>query len=65
MELKIDPGKWRRRRGMARLLDALDGDEGVTRYVGGAIRDELLHLPVNDVDLATRLEPEEVIARLE
>ncbi len=35
-------------------------DEGLTRYVGGAVRDDLLGLPVNDVDLATRLAPEEV-----
>jgi len=65
VELKIDPTKWRRRRGMARLLDALDADKGATRYVGGAVRDGLLDLPVNDVDLATRLQPREVIERLE
>ena len=63
--MKLDAAKWRRRRGMARLLDALGADEGLTRYVGGAVRDELLHIPVNDVDLATRLNPEEVVARLE
>ena len=56
--LKIDAAKWRRRRGMARLLDALGADEGLTRYVGGAVRDDLLDLPVSDVDLATRLQPE-------
>jgi poly(A) polymerase len=65
VELKIDPTKWRRRRGMARLLDALDADKGATRYVGGGVRDGLLDLPVNDVDLATRLQPREVIERLE
>jgi poly(A) polymerase len=63
--LTIDAPKWRRRRGMGRLLDALDSDEGLTRYVGGAVRDELLDLPVSDVDLATRLQPEEVARRLE
>ena len=65
MELKLDAARWRRRRGMARLLDTLGAAEGLTRYVGGAVRDELLKLPVNDIDLATRLRPEEVIARLE
>ena len=45
MELTLDAAKWRRRRGMARLLDALGADEGLTRYVGGAIRDELLGHP--------------------
>jgi poly(A) polymerase len=65
MALKIDPAKWRRRRGMKRLLAALGADEGITRYVGGAVRDDLLDLPVNDVDLATRLEPQAVVERLE
>jgi poly(A) polymerase len=63
--LTIDPVKWRGRRGMKRLLAALGGKEGLTRYVGGAVRDDLLDLPVSDVDLATRLEPAEVVRRLE
>jgi poly(A) polymerase len=63
--LKLDPAKWRKRRGMARLLRALGADEGLTRYVGGAVRDDLLSLPVSDVDLATRLQPDEVVKRLE
>jgi poly(A) polymerase len=65
MALTIDPAKWRSRRGMRRLLAALGAKEGLTRYVGGAVRDDLLDLPVSDVDLATRLEPEEVVRRLE
>ena len=35
---------------MKRLLAALGADEGLTRYVGGAIRDDLLKLPVSDID---------------
>lgn len=50
---------------MPALLDALGGAEGLTRYVGGAVRDDLLDLPVSDVDLATRLKPDEVVRRLE
>ena len=65
MDLRLDAAKWRKRRGMARLLRALSADEGLTRYVGGAVRDDLLGLPVSDLDLATRLKPEEVIDRLE
>ena len=65
MALKLDAAKWRRIRGMARLLDALGGDDGLTRYVGGAVRDEMLGMPVSDVDLATRLLPQEVVERLE
>ena len=65
MELRLDANKWRKRRGMDRLLRALGAEEGLTRYVGGAVRDDLLGLPVSDVDLATRLKPDEVVERLE
>jgi poly(A) polymerase len=61
----LDAAKWRSQRGMAAVLDALGADEGVTRYVGGAVRDALLDLPVSDFDLATRLPPAEVVQRLE
>ena len=65
MALKLDASKWRKKRGMKRLLAALGADEGLTRYVGGAIRDDLLDIPVNDIDLATRIAPDEVMRRLE
>ena len=65
MELRIDAQKWRRKRGMSRVLGALGAGDGLTRYVGGAVRDELLDLPVSDIDLATRLRPEEVVERLQ
>jgi poly(A) polymerase len=55
---------WRRRPGLEHLLAALDADEGRTRFVGGCVRDTLLGLEVSDVDLATQLEPGEVIRRL-
>jgi poly(A) polymerase len=49
---------------MKTLLAALGAREGDTRYVGGCVRDTLLGLPVSDVDLATRLAPQEVMDRL-
>jgi poly(A) polymerase len=64
MGVTIDVGRWRKRRGMAKVLDALGASEGLTRFVGGAVRDDLLALPVSDVDLATRLLPDDVIKRL-
>jgi len=63
--LTLDAAKWRKKRGMRRLLDALGADEALTRYVGGAIRDDLLGLPFSDIDLATRIAPDEVMRRLE
>ena len=50
---------------MPRLLRALGGERGETRFVGGCVRDSLLGLDVSDVDLATRLPPAEVMKRLE
>jgi poly(A) polymerase len=35
------------------------------RFVGGAVRDALLGRPVLDIDIATRLHPDEVMRRLE
>ena len=62
---RLDPAIWRARPGMDRLLAALGGATGETRIVGGAVRDALLGATVSDIDLATRLKPLEVMARLE
>ena len=56
---------WQDRPGLDRLLAALGGDVGETRWVGGCVRDTLLGLPVRDIDLATRIAPLDVIERLE
>lgn len=53
---------WTRRADLAALVAALGNDNA--RYVGGAVRDTLLGLAVKDVDVATPLEPDDVIARL-
>jgi poly(A) polymerase len=54
---------WTGRSDVAGLIAALG--VGNARYVGGAVRDTLLGLPVKDIDIATSLEPPEVIARTE
>ena len=51
---------WPRRAGLAALTAAL-GAENI-RWVGGAVRDGLLGVPVHDVDCATVLLPQDVIA---
>jgi poly(A) polymerase len=55
---------WRHRLGLDGLLAALDAPAGKARFVGGAVRDSLLGLPVNDVDIATTLDPHAVVDRL-
>ncbi|MEJ7934771.1 CCA tRNA nucleotidyltransferase [Sphingobium sp. AN558] len=56
---------WRQRPGLDALLDAIGARAGLARFVGGAVRDGLLGLPVNDLDIATVLEPQAIIERLE
>jgi poly(A) polymerase len=65
MALSLDAEAWRARPGIAKLLDALSADKGLTRYVGGTVRDAILGQPHNDIDVATRLRPGEVTRRLE
>ncbi len=56
-------GGWRARQSLTELVTLLGGD-AETRAVGGAVRDTLLDLPVADIDLATRLMPDEVMTRV-
>jgi poly(A) polymerase len=55
---------WRHMAGIGLVQHALGAEEGLTRFVGGAVRDTLTGLDVKDVDLATRLSPQEVMERL-
>lgn len=54
---------WMHRADIAALVAALGAENA--RFVGGAVRDTLLGLPVKDLDMATVLPPDEVIRRLE
>ncbi|SNS64359.1 poly(A) polymerase [Sphingomonas laterariae] len=64
MTTRLPDAPWRNRAGLAELLAALGAADDATRYVGGAVRDTLLGLPVSDVDCATALAPEEVVKRV-
>ena len=46
------------------LLAALDAPDGETRLVGGAVRDALIGVAGADIDLATRLTPQQVMERI-
>ncbi len=63
VEAVLPPAEWTLRDDLAALVAALG--PGMTRYVGGAVRDTLLGVAVKDVDVATSLLPVEVIARLD
>ncbi|MFN2259451.1 MAG: CCA tRNA nucleotidyltransferase, partial [Parasphingopyxis sp.] len=62
---RLPDAPWRHWDGLDTLLEALGAAEGRTRYVGGAVRDTLLGLEVQDLDLATALPPSDVVARIE
>jgi poly(A) polymerase len=60
----LDPARWRGIPRLADLLAALGGEAGETRFVGGFVRDGLRGVVGKDIDLATRLSPETVMARV-
>lgn len=60
--LILPDAEWRHRAGLDRLAEVLGA--GDARLVGGAVRDTLLGIAVNDVDVATRHTPERVIELL-
>jgi len=47
------------------VLDALEAAGGEGRFVGGCVRDALIGRPVADIDIATPMLPEAVIAAVE
>lgn len=53
---------WFREASLQRVLALLNGEGSETRIVGGAVRNSLMGFPVADVDLATTLLPQEVVA---
>jgi poly(A) polymerase len=46
------------------VMDVLTRDGGAARFVGGCVRNALLSVPVDDIDIATPLLPDEVARRL-
>lgn len=56
---------WLKARPLADLLAALDRDGEEARVAGGAVRDALLGLKTDDVDIATTATPDEVTRRVE
>src|SRR5881397_1395125 len=49
------------------VLDALEaaGGPGCARFVGGCVRNALMNRPIDDIDIATKLTPDEVTEALE
>ncbi len=58
---------WRADPATLAVLDALEADGGAdcARFVGGCVRNALIGRPIQDIDIATSLLPERVLAALE
>ena len=56
---------WFSKPALKRIFDLLNTDGGEVRVVGGAVRNSLMGLEASDIDMATTLPPQEVMARAE
>jgi tRNA nucleotidyltransferase/poly(A) polymerase len=56
---------WLRQGELTRLIALLDRNGDEARVVGGAVRDALLGLPVQEIDVATTAVPQEVVRRVQ
>ncbi|HLY04152.1 MAG TPA: CCA tRNA nucleotidyltransferase [Rhizomicrobium sp.] len=67
MKSQLDPAReaWMRTKEVCAVMNALLAEGGEARFVGGAVRDALLGRPVDNIDIATPLVPEEVTRRLQ
>ncbi len=63
--MRLPDTHWQHAAGLQKVLTLLQDHHGGPLYVGGAVRDSLLGMPVSDVDIATTILPREVIDRLE
>ena len=60
---RLDDAPWLRAGPASRVLKLLNADGEEARVVGGAVRNALLRLPIDEVDIATTALPEEVSRR--
>jgi poly(A) polymerase len=61
----LEDAGWLVRGEAAPLLKVLDSGDEEARIVGGAVRNALLRLPVQEIDIATTALPDEVVRRVE
>ena len=60
--VSLKDAAWLKTTDLQTVFDALMADGGEARIAGGAVRDGLLGLPVNDIDIAATEPPDRVIA---
>jgi poly(A) polymerase len=62
---QLSPQSWMTDGRTQAVIAALTAGGAEVRFVGGCVRDALLHRPIKDIDLATQEPPEMVVKRLE
>lgn len=60
--VKLNNPYWIKSPESSKIISALGKDN--IRFVGGCVRNHLMNLPVEDIDIAAVLEPEEVMSKL-
>ncbi|MAZ02692.1 MAG: hypothetical protein CMN56_06100 [Sneathiella sp.] len=65
VDIHKHPPPWRRWPETEVILEALITGGGSARFVGGCVRDSLLGVETEDIDIATDILPETVVVRLE
>lgn len=61
---QLPPQDWMRAPSTRAVIAALTAEGSEARFVGGCVRDALLHRPIRDIDIATHDTPERVMALL-
>ena len=62
-QLTIEP--WMTSPEVSAVFGAITKDGKEARFIGGCVRNALMHLPINDIDIATQEPPERVMALLQ
>lgn len=67
MTARLQGQPWLTAPATVQVMDALEaaGGPDCARFVGGCVRNSLMDQPVDDIDIATRLHPEAVVAAIE
>ncbi|CAA7617676.1 Poly(A) polymerase I [Magnetospirillum sp. UT-4] len=61
---QLSPQPWLSAPETQRVVAALSADGAEVRFVGGCVRDAVLHRPIKDIDIATHDQPDKVMALL-